>query len=82
MSRQNSSLIDARLSPDRIDPATNKAIMDMFEDGFSLSDPKANFSEMNSKENQTAGNNTISEIKLQSQSRSNQMKKDIRLRKL
>lgn len=31
----------------------------MFEDGFSLSDPKGNYSELNSKENQITGMETI-----------------------
>lgn len=50
LSRQNSSLVDARLSPDRIDSATNRAIMDMFEEGFTLSDPKGSTNDQNNKE--------------------------------
>ena len=52
LSRQNSSLADARLSPDRIDSTTNRVIMDMVEDGFAIYDPKTP-TELNSKENFT-----------------------------
>lgn len=47
--------MDARLSPDRIDSATNRAIMDMFEEGFTLSDPKANNNEQSHKESFNQG---------------------------
>jgi hypothetical protein len=43
-------LVDARLSPDRIDSTTNRVIMDMVEDGFAIYDPKTP-TETASKEN-------------------------------
>lgn len=55
LSRQNSSLADARASPDRLDAATNKAIIDIFEDSYTVTDTKQDNSKNKSHNNNAAG---------------------------